>query len=414
MNDLYSWLNYLEKLNPNKIELGLERIQTVFSRFNITKIAPKVIVVAGTNGKGSTISYIESVLLAAGYSVAKYTSPHIFSFTERIVFNKKEISEKKLVEALNYVKKHQQDTKLSYFEFTTLAAFYSIAQQKIDVALLEIGLGGRLDAVNIAKRDINLLTNIDLDHTEWLGDTREKIAIEKVAIAQQGVPFYIAELDKLNAFDVLKNQNLCETKFIGKDFTIKNDTYFDGKESIKLKQVPPLKHQKNNLALALTALNELKRSGYKINNVHINQGIKNAVVFARQTIIYLDDKKILVDAAHNEASVSALSDFLESNKHKKVHAVFSVSDDKNILKMVANISEQVDKWHVAPFENKRSVKKQKLNDVFSQNSLKYQLYESLDLAFQSAKKSFEKGELIVVFGSFFVIDELRKELLIEN
>jgi len=406
MKTLDEWLSYLETLNPNKIDLGLDRSTHVFEQFNIKKIAPKVIVVAGTNGKGSTISYLESMLSASGYRVAKYISPHLFCFTERIVINSEKISSQELVNAFEYVQSKQGNTHLSYFEFITLAAFYSIYNAHVDVALLEIGLGGALDTVNIADRDINLLTNISLDHVDWLGDTRDKIAKEKLGIAKDNVPFYCADTNPPNEIKQFKNIHLIKESFGFEKGIFKNMAFELDCKNINAM----LDHQKNNLALALAAVSELENQGLAINTSRLINAINGASTTARQTLLKKNDVSILVDVAHNEASVAALSDYLVNFGAEHVHAVFSVLNDKDVASMVNVAKAVINDWHIAPLNSVRTIKKENLKKIFNKNSLKYTLYKTIEESFAGAKKHYQKGDLIVVFGSFLVIDELKTTL----
>jgi len=184
---LIEWLQYLEQLHPKSIELGLERVRQVASCLSIDSPAVKF-VVAGTNGKGSTCAMLEAIMLASGYKVGMYTSPHLIDFNERARVNGESVSDAVFVTAFQAVQKARGDVSLTYFEFTTLAVLQIFAAQPLDAWVLEVGLGGRLDAVNIVDSDCAIVTSIDIDHVEWLGDTREKIALEKAHVYRPGKP----------------------------------------------------------------------------------------------------------------------------------------------------------------------------------------------------------------------------------
>jgi len=185
---LVEWLAWLDRLDPQRIELGLDRVAKVTVRLGVEAGSAQVITVAGTNGKGSVLAYLETILMTAGYRVGKYTSPHLVEFNERIQVAGMPVYEACLCAAFEQVEEARRDVELSYFEFTTLAALLIFKHSSLDVWLLEIGLGGRLDAVNIIDPDCAIITNIGLDHTDWLGDTREAIATEKAGILRPGIP----------------------------------------------------------------------------------------------------------------------------------------------------------------------------------------------------------------------------------
>ena len=187
-HDLDYWLRYISSVHPQEIELGLDRIRSVAGKMGVVKPARKVVIVAGTNGKGSCITSMESILLAAGHKVASYTSPHIHRYTERIKLNGNEIDEVSLCNAFAHVESCLDGTSLSYFEFSTLAALWLFCNESLDVALLEIGLGGRLDAVNIIDGDVTVIASIGLDHQDWLGDSLDEIGMEKAGILRRQVP----------------------------------------------------------------------------------------------------------------------------------------------------------------------------------------------------------------------------------
>ena len=196
---LAEWLSLLESRHPCEIELGLERVDKVWKRFQSSHakeaFSGKVVTVAGTNGKGSCVASMQAVLLAHGYSVGSFTSPHFLVYNERICLNGQPVADQNIIDAFELIETLRQDISLSYFEFNTLAALIIFAQKSPDILLLEVGLGGRLDAVNIIDADVAILTSIDLDHQQWLGETRAKIAKEKLGIARANKPLIIGESD---------------------------------------------------------------------------------------------------------------------------------------------------------------------------------------------------------------------------
>ena len=188
VQDLDYWLRYISSVHPRDIELGLDRIRLVANNLGIEKLAPQVVVVAGTNGKGSGVISMEEILLAADYKTASYTSPHIHRYAERIKLNGSEVNAETLCAAFEKVELCREGVSLSYFEFSTLAALWIFFNSDIDVVLLEIGLGGRLDAVNIVDGDVTIISSIGMDHQDWLGDSLELIGAEKAGILRKDVP----------------------------------------------------------------------------------------------------------------------------------------------------------------------------------------------------------------------------------
>ena len=211
-NELSWWLSYIDSISASEVELGLDRVGQVAEKLGIQTLAKNTIVVAGTNGKGSCIAAMESILKRVGCSVGTYTSPHISRFSERIKLNGVEVGERQLCAAFNFVDHAREDVKLTYFEFSTLVAFVIFAQSQLDFALLEVGLGGRLDAVNIIDADVSIITSIDLDHQDWLGDDRESIGREKAGIIRKNKPVLLVEIEErhnnfltLDTIEFIKN-----------------------------------------------------------------------------------------------------------------------------------------------------------------------------------------------------------------
>ena len=213
-DSLNDWLNWQENLHVQSIDLGLDRIRPVYEKLLPQGLSGKIVLVAGTNGKGSTSAFLESIYVAAGYRVGVYSSPHLFKYNERIRINGEPVSDEILCQAFENVNNTRGDTSLTYFEFGTLAAFEIFQNAKLDVLILEIGLGGRLDAVNLPEPDVSIVTNIDLDHVSWLGDTREKIAFEKFGIARPDKPLLYADDNPPENLAELLEHYQCKLKLL--------------------------------------------------------------------------------------------------------------------------------------------------------------------------------------------------------
>ena len=223
-DSLANWLDYIESLHPENIELGLGRVNNVFLRLTAKPGATTVITIAGTNGKGSTVSFLEKILLSAGYTVGAYTSPHLINFNERIRINHKNATDDALIRAFEKVEQARgHDTTLTYFEFTTLAAFVLFFDNEketdLDVVLLEVGMGGRLDATNILDPDISIITTVDIDHVDWLGADRESIAREKAGIMRQQVPVVYGDLNMPKAIKDLADKMQCPVYACESEYT---------------------------------------------------------------------------------------------------------------------------------------------------------------------------------------------------
>ena len=217
-NTLSWWLSYIDSISAREVELGLDRVRQVAEKLGIQTLAKNTIVVAGTNGKGSCIAAMESILKRAGCNVGTYTSPHIARFAERIKLNGVEVEERQLCTAFKLVDDTREDVKLTYFEFSTLVAFVIFAQSQLDFALLEVGLGGRLDAVNIIDADVSVITSIDLDHQDWLGDDRESIGREKAGIIRKNKPLVYGDKNPTSSILGLAKSNKARVYLVGRDF----------------------------------------------------------------------------------------------------------------------------------------------------------------------------------------------------
>jgi len=262
---LDQWLDWQQNLHLQSIELGLTRIKQVASNLSLTSIAPHIIIVAGTNGKGSTVTYYSEFLRASGYKVGCYTSPHLLRYNERISINGVNANDQDIMTAFELIDKARGDISLSYFEFGTLAALLCIKEAQVDVAVLEVGLGGRLDAVNIVDADLVHFTPIGLDHTAWLGDTREKIAFEKAGVLRQGCQVICNDIDPPNSLLNEINKHSHDALFIGKEFNYdeKMQNYSDKNISFDLSHLS-LKglHQKLNCCGVIAGLNLLNNGDF--------------------------------------------------------------------------------------------------------------------------------------------------------
>ncbi|MFH3854763.1 folylpolyglutamate synthase/dihydrofolate synthase family protein, partial [Acinetobacter baumannii] len=320
-DSLDTWLNYWSHVHVTGIDLGLERVIPIAEKLGVTKPTAKVFTVAGTNGKGSTTTTLASILKAQGYKVGLYQSPHIYRFNERVKLGGVEVDDQSLIDAFVQVDQARRecDLSLSFFEATTLAAFVIFKQQQCDVWVLEVGLGGRLDVVNVIDPNIAVITNIGLDHTDWLGDTIEKIAFEKAGIIRPHIPVIFAGEQSLpQAIQDKANSSQATLYAINRDYFYKLAD--DGKHWYFASEGTTLRLPLGTLAIEniAGAVAAVLNSGLEISQLALEEGITNARLAGRFEVREVNGKTIIFDAGHNphgvEFLLKQLRNFLEYNK----------------------------------------------------------------------------------------------------
>jgi len=390
LTTITEWLSWQESLHGQEIDLGLTRIQNVYLKLFPKGVPFTTITVAGTNGKGSTIAFIESIYQQTHYSVAKFTSPHILNYNERFVINELQATDSQICTAFEQIEQARGNTSLTYFEFSTLAALLIFAEQEVDIAILEIGLGGRLDSVNVVDADIAVITNIAIDHVDYLGDTRELIGHEKAGIMRANTPCICGDLNSPLSLHEYAQKIGAELEFISEPYT----------GVLTLKGM----HQQYNAALARLCIKKLNQK-FPIKEKLISQGLKKAQLAGRFQTKNINDKQFIFDVAHNEAAVEALAKELAKNNQPTL-AVFSVLKDKNISLMIKAISPIIDQWLIAPLTVTRATD---INDLANQFSLTEAVsaFDNVNLAMANAlnQRSYQR---IVVFGSFHVVADALK------
>ena len=426
---LNGWLAWLETLHPSEIDLGLERLGCAAKQAQLDQIDATIISIAGTNGKGSCVAMLEAIYLEAGYTVGAYTSPHLLEYNERIRVNGVSASDTEICEAFDHIDSNRGNISLTYFEFATLAAVDIFIKQNCDIVLLEVGLGGRLDAVNLYDADIALISSIGIDHTQWLGNNRNSIGREKAGIARQNKILLCGDQAPPDSIAQVVAEKGARLKTIGSDFNYQIQTdgswhwSSDSSQLILPKPVLTGEHQYRNTATVLQAVHELQTSR-PVTVENISNGLAQVKLPARIELIK-GPINLLFDVAHNAAASQQLADFLrdyknrnDSNKHK-IYAVFSVLADKNINKLLAPLASIIDYWLLAPINSPRSVSQKDLFDQVCQalNAAKQSQndqhrlvkdFESIELAWAYAQQSAEVGDTIVVFGSFITVAEVFK------
>jgi len=427
--NLQDWLSWQETLHPTEIELGLERVQQVlkrllkqefaelFAKEEIAQLPFTLITVGGTNGKGSTIAFLEAIALAAGYKTGCYTSPHFLHYNERIRLNDNNIDDDSLCQAFDAINTARGEISISYFEFSTLAAIYYFIQQRCEVVILEVGLGGRLDAVNILDADCSLVTTVDLDHQEWLGEDIETIAFEKAGIYRSRRPAIYGDVHLPISLDDYSEKISARLLHFEEhyQFQERDDDWDWHSEELDCHytQLPkpnlPGSLQLKNASNAIIALSCLTQQLPRINKQSIINGLKNCRLTGRYQSISTHPEVIL-DVAHNPQAAARLAEYLAENSCTgKTHVIFSILADKDIARVVAALSPQIDSWHIFELDVARSMAAEKIANIVSSYSNRSSLacYNSFSLAYQSIIENMGKLEKrqdrIIVFGSFFTV-----------
>ena len=395
---LADWLAHLETLHPKSIDLGLDRIRAVAQALSVLPAKSRTITVAGTNGKGSCVAALQALLLKSGCSVGVYTSPHLISFNERIAINGKPASDQQILAAFEAIEAARGPISLSYFEFATLAALWLFRRSDVEWQILEVGLGGRLDAVNIVDADACVITSIGIDHTEWLGDTRELIAPEKAGVARAGCPAVVAETD-------LPATLIPTLETIGADIWLRDQrwVYVDGQLRFEgiTRSMPEVNGlQSGNLAAAVVALAAINAAP---SDDVIQEAFSALSVPGRQQRVSLGDCDWWFDVSHNQESVLVLAQTLAKNPTEgRVHAIFGAMADKPLRGMLEAMAGQVDEWHLPATPDmtraaEPSALLQLLVDVPATG------YESAEAALSRVQQLLEPGDRVIVFGSFVVV-----------
>ena len=405
---LQTWLNYWTTVHVTAIDLGLERVLPVARALNVLSPEATVFTVAGTNGKGSTTCTLSSILVEAEQRVGLYQSPHIFRFNERIRINGQEVSDQQLVDAFVEVEQARQATNLtlSFFEATTLAAFLIFKQQNCDVWVLEIGLGGRLDVVNIIEPDVAIITNIGLDHVDWLGDSIEKIAFEKAGIIRPNIPVIFAGKQELPQAIADKVAS-CDATFYQyqKDYFTAWDQ--QGWQLATTAQTFNFPHGSLAHINQAGAVMAVLASDIKVTDQQLQQGIVKAKLAGRFEQRIYKNKPIILDVAHNPHGIEFLHRQLEQYltlypEITEIHAVFSMLEDKDIEGVVSLLTNTVKQWYIAPLHVPRAAPLQRLEQALHGQNIVTSTH--VEESFKLALQNIQEHQLILVCGSFHTLE----------
>ena len=406
MSDLKTWLCYLEQLHPSSIELGLERVKSVAERLDLLQPAPYIFTVAGTNGKGTTCRTLEMILLAADKRVGVYSSPHLLHFTERVRINNQESTPSDTVKAFVAIEKARGDVSLTYFEYATLAALYQFKQAQLDVVILEVGLGGRLDATNIVDADIAIITTIGIDHVEYLGNTRESIGREKAGIFKPKSIAVVGEPEiPSSILDVAHAVN-CPLFAINKDWSYQQIDKLTWQFNSSIKQYQNLSIPQVPLANAATAIAALSYSPFSITQKQIDSALEKTSLIGRFQIIQLSPT-VIVDVAHNPHAASYLVKQIELLKQQqskvgKVRFVIGMLKDKDIKSTLSIFN--ADQWYCASLYGERGCNADILKQFLQEeNVANIATFDSVNEAYQKAMQEAKEDDIIVVCGSFHTV-----------
>jgi len=413
-DNLQDWLSWQESLNPKEIDLGLDRVAEVLNKLDFSSdfICP-VISVAGTNGKGSTVAFTESILSQSNLTVGSYTSPHLFNYNERIRINQQPVSDQVLCDAFDVIDQARESTPLTYFEFGTLAALVIFKRLAVDVAVLEVGLGGRLDAVNVINADVAVITSIGIDHVDWLGDDIETIAREKAGIMRANKPAVVAcfnppqsLLDYAQQLDV----KLCS---IGKEYLyqcLANNTWTLKTSGFQFDEIamPNLQggFQLQNAAAAIMAILSLELPVLP-NQQQISAGLQQAKLAGRYQSIAVSPQ-VIVDVAHNVQSATMLSELLHEHPVSgQTLAVIAMLSDKDIEGVLAKLSPEIDYWVSAGLDVGRGMDSKNMAQAVRgvDPGGKLVACETVDEACEQARTMATENDRIIIFGSFYTVAE---------
>ncbi|WP_431810035.1 bifunctional tetrahydrofolate synthase/dihydrofolate synthase [Jejubacter sp. L23] len=404
-SSLGTWLSYLENLHSLTIDLGLERVSQVGSALDVLKPAPFVFTVAGTNGKGTTCRTLEAMLLSAGLRVGVYSSPHLVRYTERVRIQGEELPETRHTASFAAIEAARGETSLSYFEYGTLSALWLFKQSSLDVAILEVGLGGRLDATNIVDADVAVITSIALDHTDWLGPDRESIGREKAGIFRTDKSAVVGEPDMPETISEVAREKgaMLRRRGVEWDYEVTGDTWRYRDAAGVLEALPqPLVPQPN----AATALAALRASHLPVGETAIREGLRQAMLPGRFQQVG-ESPRVILDVAHNPHAAAYLAGRLKTlPREGRVLAVVGMLHDKDIAGTLACLEPMVDSWYCAPLEGPRGATAQQLIEHLGNG----QCFDSVAQAWRRALSEARPQDTVLVCGSFHTVAHVMEEM----
>jgi dihydrofolate synthase/folylpolyglutamate synthase len=410
--DLAGWLEYIERLHPSTIALGLERVRIILDRLGLPQFCP-IFTIGGTNGKGSVCAMLEAVLTAAGYRVGCYMSPHLLRYNERVRIGRREVDDATLVTSFSAVEAVRGDVPLTYFEFGTAAAWVVFAHARPDALVLEIGLGGRLDAVNAFEPDCAVLASVGIDHREYLGDTRERIGWEKAHIFRSGKPAIVGDPNPPQT--VLEHAQAvgADLQVIGRDFGYEGDRQqwrYWGRGGSRTGLAPPALRGERQLANAATAIAALEsvRELLPVGVADIREGLASVELPGRFQVMP-GRPTVILDVAHNPQAAEVLAENLAAmGVYRRTLAVIGMLRDKDIVGTCARLRARVDRWYAATLDNPRGAAAATIAQAIRASDAGGEVceFESPRAAYAAAREDAAQDDRIVAFGSFYTVADV--------
>jgi dihydrofolate synthase/folylpolyglutamate synthase len=407
---LAEWLAWFETLHPKKIDFSLDRIRLVLDSLGIAKPKYRVVTVGGTNGKGSCVALLESIYLEAGYKVGAFTSPHLWRFNERIRLGRADVDDATLIGLFERMDSARSAVTFTYFEASAVAALLHFAEQRVDVAILEVGMGGRLDAVNVYDADAALIASIDLDHREYLGPDRESIGREKAGIFRAGKPAILGDPDPPQSVVALAAERGAPLRYLGRDFGV--EAHAQGLVYRRPGAPPRIlprpafgsSIQRVNAAACITVVDELEHV-LPVTPEALAAGIRNAKLSGRLDLRRVDDVEWVFDVAHNPAAAAGLHGAVARlPRAPRTLAVFGAMSDKDLASVLRPFIAAVAEWHVAPVGSERGASVAQLRAALAELGVRnVHAHADVAAACAAARARANPRERVLAFGSFYLV-----------
>ncbi|MCL1050787.1 bifunctional tetrahydrofolate synthase/dihydrofolate synthase [Shewanella abyssi] len=409
---LNTWLDYLLAIHPTEIDMGLVRVSEVASRLGLTELGiTKVVTVAGTNGKGTTCAMIEAALQLTGKTVGVYSSPHLLHYNERVRIKGVDATDEALVSAFEAIESARAEISLSFFEYATLAGLVLFKRENLDVILLEVGLGGRLDATNIIDADISVVTSIDLDHQEYLGDTRELVAAEKAGIFRAGRPAIIGEPDCPQTLIDYAQSISANLYRVGHEFSYacdKSDWHYSG-QHVELNSLPLPKLPQPNAATAIAVLEHLCPA---IDKAFIADAVGNTQLAGRLELV-CDKPLVMVDVAHNPHAARYLRSRLRKVSKQRLFAICGMLKDKDATAVLSELSLDITHWYLSDLNVPRGATALALKALLPPDS-QASCFTNIAAAWDAVKQDAKADDVVIVFGSFYTVAGFKELLALKS
>lgn len=406
---LADWLGWLEQSHPKEIDLGLVRIRQVAERLDLLNPRANVITVAGTNGKGSCVTATAGLLQTAGFSVGVYTSPHLLHYAERIQINGKPVADELICAAFDIIATAATEISLTYFEYGTLAALVIFKQQDVDYMVLEVGLGGRLDAVNIIDADVAVITSIAIDHQDWLGDNREDIGREKAGILREQQLFVCADQNPPQTIAALAKQLNTNAHFIGRDFSFTTQAQswqWQGKTATgEVIHLPSMRTPHLPLPSMAAALQAVQLLNIELTSEQIEQCLLNLVLAGRFQKLVYQERHFILDVAHNPAATEYFAARLRAEPAAgKTFAIVAMMSDKDRITSLTNLAGLVSEWYLLDLADiPRAATPNALAENLAEFNVQAKSSGDINTLMREILAHAQPQDRILVFGSFFTV-----------